>query len=60
MKITVDRDHGAAHICLKDEVSDHTEKIAEKLLIDYNKDSEIIGIEIIDEAVKGPLELKVE
>ncbi len=47
MKITYDPEADATYIELRDEEVDHTKEVDENTILDYNKENEVIGVEIL-------------
>ncbi len=58
MKIRYDPDADAMYITLREEEVDHTKEIDENTIIDFNKDDEVIGVEILFVKERNPNLLK--
>jgi uncharacterized protein YuzE len=58
MKIRYDPDADAVYITLREEEIDHTKEADENTIIDFNKDGEVIGVEILFVKERNPNLLK--
>ena len=63
MKIRYDSDADAMYITLREDEVDHTKELDENTIIDYNKENEVIGVELLFVKENNPgllKEFKVE
>ena len=58
MKIRYDADADAMYITLRKDSVDHTKEIDENTIIDFNKDGQVIGVEILFVKERNPELLK--
>ena len=58
MKIRYDPDADAMYITLRDGKVDHTKELDENTIIDYNKENEVIGVELLFVKENNPNLLK--
>jgi uncharacterized protein YuzE len=63
MKIRYDPDADAMYITLREDEVDHTKELDENTIIDYNKENEVTGVELLFVKENNPgllKEFKVE
>jgi uncharacterized protein YuzE len=56
MKMTFDKKADAMYIYLKEEKVFRTEDITSDTIVDYDKDGDVVGIEILSASKKIPME----
>ena len=58
MKIKYDPEADAMYIILKDDKVDHTKEIDENTILDFNKNNQVIGMELLFVKERNPEILK--
>ncbi|QQG38945.1 MAG: DUF2283 domain-containing protein [Candidatus Woesearchaeota archaeon] len=58
MKITYDKEADAMYITFREDEVDHTKEIDKNTIVDFNKNNEVIGIEILFVKERNPNLLK--
>ncbi|HLC63126.1 MAG TPA: DUF2283 domain-containing protein [Candidatus Nanoarchaeia archaeon] len=54
MKIKYDADADAMYILLREDKRDHTKQIEKDIIADFNKEGQVIGVEILFVKEKNP------
>lgn len=55
MKLKVDRQADALYLSLSDEAAYETEEVSPGIVIDYNKDGQAVGIEMLYLSKRAPI-----
>ena len=54
MKLKVDRQADALYLSLSDELADRTEEVAPGILVDYDPQGRVVGIELLQLSKRAP------
>lgn len=60
LKVSGDKDAGAIYVQVRDTEQDYTKEIAPNVIIDYDANDQIIGVEILGVEVSDNISIGVE